>query len=163
MKYILKKKWHPSQVEEVGHEFEEDEHSELESSIKNKSAVHFISPHEIALLVDAGYLEEYNEAKQVDWAKEMNKLGKEKRDLIRHLSIDSRNINTYTAPTIDLWTTEPPEGTKYWIVTDDGRTGWDRWGSQMFEINRDNFRLHTNNCHRTQKSAEEALKRLLEK
>lgn len=149
MKYTLLKKWHPSQVEEVGHVFEEDEHSEIESSIKNKSAVHFISPHEIALLCEAGYLEKQEELLEVV-VKSWNKQADE---------IVFGNIDTYHDPKLELWTEEPEMYEHYWFIADDGII----YENTFQNTTCHQFRLKTNNCHRTQKSAEEALKRLLEK
>lgn len=60
-KYILKKKWHPSQVEEVGHVFKEDEFNKIGYRTKVLDGEVYLSvvdSHEISLLVDAGYLEQ---------------------------------------------------------------------------------------------------------
>lgn len=112
MKYILKKKWHPSQVEEVGHVFKGNENFDSKGAL-------------IALLVDAGYLEKQTEE-----------------------------------PTIDLWTTEPPKGTEYWFSrTFKGKVETVSYAWEGDEG--DMYNLKTNNCHRTQQSAKEALKRLL--
>jgi len=154
MKYILKKKWHPSQVEEVGYEFEATPYIRYKPS-KYDGLFIEVLPHEIALLVDAGYLVKQTEK------------------CLCHLtrnSIHEPSCPLYPSelekaePTIDLWTTEPPELTVYWCVIlnfkeDDPY----RIFKRFFQKNSAHsyFDLETNNCHRTQKSAEEALKRLL--
>lgn len=144
MKYILKKKWHPSQVEEVGHVFEEDEKYSIEYKFPNPNNylnyIGTIYAHEIALLVHAGYL-------------------KEEKDLrVTDLGIVDLSNMFQSDPTLDLWTTEPPKNTDYWFVGDDGYVHETYW----IGVKADKFRLKTNNCHKTQKSAEEALKRLLD-
>jgi hypothetical protein len=219
MKYILKKKWHPSQVEEVGYEFEEINtvYGEKFHSLKYfftdyksdyKYRPQYILPHEIALLVDAGYLVKQEECTTKDEEGYVHfHYGEEgvcKRNKYYHFEgyfkkertrEDIQNdiaelkksgkcvcINTVnpgcphekltselmditfgnTDPTLDLWTTEPPEGTKYWalVCTDiDIRIRECKFKNDVF----DRINIGNCNCHRTQKSAEEALKRLLEK
>lgn len=157
MKYTLKKKWHPSQVEEVGHVFKENKYFNVDYQLPDDTYFNIafsLNPHEIALLCEAGYLEKQEEiAERVNLDEE-----RRKRDTIRHLSIDSRNIDTYPDPQLELWTTEPPKRQVYFYITDTGKLDDDVYNK--FE-DRHIFRLRTKNCHRTQKSAEEALKRLL--
>lgn len=136
MKYILKKKWHESQVEEVGHVYKGNE------NFDSKGAV-------IALLVDAGYLEKQEDLLETvveSWNKQAHELAFGK-------CTDCTNL------AIDLWTTEPPVETVYEYITSFGNIDWCVWKGNEW----DNFRLKTGNCHKTSESAEEALKRLLEK
>ena len=62
-------------------------------------------------------------------------------------------------PQLELWEELPPKEIKYWYIDDLGKITMDICWNQDEDI----FRLKTKNCHKTQKSAEEALKRLLEK
>jgi hypothetical protein len=73
MKYILKKKWHPNQEEEVGHVFEEDYTDTICYKHRSEEVLseELIAPHEIALLVDAGYLEKQADEPTIDlWTTE---------------------------------------------------------------------------------------------
>jgi hypothetical protein len=152
MKYILKKKWHPSQVEEVGHVFEEDKYGY--TFYQPTSMMLGLAPHEIALLVDAGYLE------------------KQEEKCVHGTEITKTRacLKCYTGdePTLDLWTTEPPEGTQYWSLrysenSEGGtvRVDWYIFSKTMILFHL--YNLRTNNCHSTKASAEEALRRLLER
>lgn len=160
MKYILKKKWHPSQVEEVGHVFEEDEEFSFAYGFQEINTI-FLSPHEIALLCDAGYLKKENTLD--NYADIINtavaKLYKQKKP---EVDIDKILHDTQ----LDLWTEEPPGGTRYWSLKysddlEEETVGWEWYTfskiSRLFHL----YNLHTKNCHKTQKSAEEALKRLM--
>jgi len=167
MKYILKKKWHPSQEEEVGYVFKEnDDDFTIVCTYPNKMDFDYncsIKPHEIALLVDAGYLEKQEE----------------KCGCGQLLSEHSNYTNGYCTnqspivgakgegSTLDLWTTEPPLGgaeEKYFYLKEHIEytrvyVDSDVWIGDV----KDKLRLRTHNCHKTKASAEEALKRLLEK
>lgn len=146
MKYILKRKWHESQVEEVGHVYKGNENFDSKGAL-------------IALLVDAGYLE------KVELCECGGKNGKDcpyagtffKEGVGR--CITCSKFKDKPTPTLDLWTTEPPVETVYEYITSFGNIDWCVWKGNEW----DNFRLKTGNCHKTSESAEEALKRLLEK
>lgn len=154
MKYTLLKKWHPSQVEEVGHVFEKDK---VNSEYVIDNIVYripmglnvnhrvFVYPHEIALLVDAGYLKKQEEFPELKCTGNKTCL------------FGCRNCQK-PEQKIDLWTEMPPKHTTYWCVTDYGLVMYYQWDSTKHDL----FHLKTNNCHKTQESAEEALKRLLE-
>jgi len=149
MKYTLKKKWHPSQVEEVGHVFNEEGGGYIFYRVNN--IIGWIMPHEIALLVDAGYLMKQLEKGEYIAGAEL------KQNEAIFIKSDGK---VYPAtPTLDLWTTEPPKGTVYEFVDSYGNTDWCVYGGNDW----DKFRLKTGNCHKTPESAKEALKRLLEK
>lgn len=150
MKYTLLKKWHPSQVEEVGHVFEEkSSESYITYKVKRDDGyVNYyldIQPHEIALLVHAGYLgkEREHQASLLD------------PSCCKHCDI---LIIEPADPTLDIWTEEPAKGTQCWFITDYGDVD-DFYFCGATKA--DQFRLKTKNCHKTKKSAEEALKRLL--
>jgi len=158
MKYTLLKKWHPAQVEEVGHVFEENA-----QSLAGRKYYEDVTAHEIALLVHAGYLEKQKEVKNgCDYC--CQEIHPERIGGCHHAHLSTCKREKKSDPTLDLWTTEPPEGTKYWHLQEHiSRTevyvSSTSWANDIF----DKFRLKTNNCHKTQQSAEEALKRLLEK
>lgn len=173
-KYKLIKKWHPSQVEEVGHVFESESlwlYYKIKVSVSGNYKEGSIAPHEIALLVDAEYLQKeeikFNDNSFSISAEPTWETGKDTQtpggaDSIIYKPGEFKLCNGYIEPinpTLDLWTTEPPKGTTYYIVNDCGIVLVAVWQRDKG----DEFRLRTNNCHRTQKSAEEALKRLLEK
>lgn len=208
MKYTLLKKWHPSQVEEVGHVFEEDTDSciwygnrpEGRKTLVNPYVTEIIFPHEIALLCEAGYLEKQEETGKVfnyggnffcgnpephshlvhgktfECEKGQPQLEKEQECTCSAKQVNYQVLHMPSCSMItpeqkpdtqlELWTEEPPEGTRYWSLKysddlEEETVGWEWYTfskiSRLFHL----YNLHTKNCHRTQKSAEEALKRLM--
>lgn len=174
MKYTLLKKWHPSQVEEVGHVFEEDTQHNLEYvyNIEDRKRNKYISeeclqPHEIALLCDAGYLEQESEkckheAGMLVYLSMPQKYKCKKcEEIFTEVEFNGVRLlpkwENYTEPQLDLWTELPPKGETYEFVTHYGDIDW----AVSQENDWDKFRVKTKNCHKTHKSAEEALKRLL--
>ncbi len=186
MKYILKKKWHPSQVEEVGHMFEED-----------KDDYRMLYPESIhnavvALLCEAGYLEKQEETGKVfnyggnffcgnpephshlvhgktfECEKGQPQLEKEQECTCSAKQVNYQVLHMPSCsmitpeqkpdPQLDLWTEKPPEGKQYWFINHYGEVDDDYFYKAR---KTDLFRLKTKNCHRTQKSAEEALKNLM--
>ncbi len=171
MKYILKQKFHPNQVEEIGHVFEEESNF---ISYKNpfipahNSLV--VRPHEIALLIHAGFLEaekEYNTMystryMQAGQIHECAHCTPEKGyDPTEKYGVQCTCKCHSKAPEqkIDLWADFPPEGTKVWTVSDRGHTEPNIYNGDNVDI----FRLKTKNCHRTKESADEALRVLKSK
>lgn len=147
MKYILKKKWHPSQVEEVGHVFETSDIGDFwyyRKDGKSNSGL-CVSPHEIALLVCAGFLE-----KQEDFS-ELKCTGDKK------CLFGCENCQK-TEQEINLWTEEPPKNCEFYFLDSFAHTvyvnSW-MWEGDMSDY----LKLKTNNCYKTKQSAKEALKR----
>ncbi len=163
-KYTLLKKWHPSQVEEVGHVFEESIDVVIlyrYACKENLIRIVNIQPHEIALLCEAGFLEKqeevssnYMQAGQVCGCGHC--MPNKGYELPEKWDVKC-TCKCHDDPQLELWTECPPEEAGYWYITDWGIVGVAQFEEK--EINQ--FRLKTKNCHRTQKSAEEALKRLL--
>ncbi len=158
MKYTLKQKFHPNQVEEIGHVFEEDYtfgfSYRTTGGTKYAPRNEWVYPHEIALLCEAGYLVKEEELLEVvvkSWNKQANE-------------IVFGNTENYTDPQLELWTEEPGNGKLFWylLAINGGRdiiVKGEKWLGYMS----DKLILSTKNCHRTQKSAEEALKQIKEK
>lgn len=130
MKYKLLKKWHPSQVEEVGHVFEESDIGEFSYYIRDGKTDfgNDIFPHEIALLVHAGYLGEQCGCGQY-MSKHTNAsngycTGKNKGNFFGcpggagNPMADWKEMEETKSdlkPPLDIWTEEPPVGQQYWI------------------------------------------------
>lgn len=172
MKYILKQKFHQNQVEEIGHVFEEEATRIYYSTTFDTSrTLHTLcEPHEIALLIHAGFLEaekEYNTMystryMQAGQIHECAHCTPEKGyDPTEKYGVQCTCKCHSKAPEqkIDLWADFPPEGTKVWTVSDRGHTEPNIYNGDNVDI----FRLKTKNCHRTKESAEEALKLLKSK
>lgn len=178
MKYTLLKKFHPNQVEEIGHVFEEEATRIYYSTTFDTSrTLHTLcEPHEIALLIHAGFLEIYDE---LFFSNEPTPFGSKESPAHKlkitekiedklpnnHIECSVKGcgkcspIHFTPEQKIDLWADFPPEGTKVWTVSDRGHTEPNIYNGDNVDI----FRLKTKNCHRTKESAEEALKLLKSK
>lgn len=156
MKYTLKKKFHPNQVEEVGHVFESDGSIfyKMEET-RNTQFGHEVKPHDIALLISAGYLEKEEEHIHSPGVLD----GVYKKSPFECISCGQMVDNSESEPTLDLWEEEPPERVCYWYITDFGGINPSNWDENRTDF----WRLKTKNCHKTEESAELALKLLKEK
>ena len=149
MKYTLKKKFHPNQVEEVGHVFEEIEETGDFRYQVNGTFLQYCAPHEIALLLHAGFLEIYDEDKP------KLTVDKEKNTATMTIKV------SYDIPEqkIELWTEKLTQQEDYWFVSDCGNV-YETWWN---DTDKNNFHLKTQNCHKTKESAELSLQKIKSK